>query len=109
MQSPPTPSLPPQPADLGRVCAVIVTLNIGKAIQACVEAVRTQVEHIVFIDNASTDATPAELEAIRAQHPDFIDILENHDGNLGRAQNLGILLASDSTADDAACLARISR
>ena len=86
---------PAQPPDFGRVCAIVVTLNIGPAIHACVKAAQDQVQHIVFIDNASEDGTRRELEAIRAQHPDFIDILENHDGNLGRAQNLGFLLASD--------------
>lgn len=55
--------------------AVIVTYNRRELLEECIAAVRAQthaVEHILVVDNASTDGTP---ELIRGDYPD-LELLE---------------------------------
>lgn len=49
---------------LGRVCAVVVTFNRQTLLQHCLRALLSQsypVDHILVVDNASTDGTPQML------------------------------------------------
>ena len=47
-----------------RICAVIVTYNIGEAIHPCFRSIRNQVGHVLIVDNGSSEATRQELKKI---------------------------------------------
>ncbi|MER3603731.1 MAG: hypothetical protein C4298_08345, partial [Thermus sp.] len=53
-----------------RVCAVVVTYNRKELLRECLETLRGQtrkVDHILVVDNASTDGTE---EVLRAEFPE---------------------------------------
>lgn len=85
---------------LGSICAVVVTYNIGNNFDTCFNSLRGQVDHAIIV-NTSTDegVTARALERLRAAYPDFVDIRECPENNLGMAQNMGIALALEQNYD----------
>lgn len=76
---------------LGSICAVVVTYNIGNGFDTCFNSLRGQVDHAVIINTSDDDgATARVLARIREANPDFIEVLECPENNLGMAQNMGI-------------------
>lgn len=47
-----------------RICAVIVTYNIGEAIHACFHSIFNQVGHVLIVDNGSDESTRKELDKL---------------------------------------------
>lgn len=86
-------------ADFGRICAVVVTYNIGECFRDCFFSLMGQVDHAIIIDNGSTDETPELLETLKSEHPHFFDILSNHANGLAKAQNMGISMAREQGFD----------
>lgn len=70
------------PAGGGRACAIVVTFNRLDCLKACLEAVRRQsrpVDHILVVDNSSSDGTREWL----ALQSDVEVILQGNVGNAG--------------------------
>lgn len=85
---------------LGSICAVVVTYNIGNGFNTCFNSLRGQVDHAVIVNTSSDDgATARVLQQTREAHPDFIDVLECPENNLGMAQNMGIARALELDYD----------
>ena len=62
-------------ANTGTVCAVVVTYNRRDLLEECLAALKGQsrgLDHILVVDNASTDGTP---ELVRTSHPE-VELLE---------------------------------
>ncbi|TAE32818.1 MAG: glycosyltransferase [Alphaproteobacteria bacterium] len=72
------------------ICAVVVTHNRGQDVLHVLDSIVNQVEHIVIIDNASSDATCTYLWQFAHAHPQRCHIIEHAHNNLAKAQNLGI-------------------
>lgn len=70
----------------GKICAIIVSYNIGKDIYKCFDSVIDQVNEIVIVDNASTDDTINILKDIKKKIPN-VELIENKE-NLGIAAAL---------------------
>lgn len=77
-----------------RVCAVIVTYNIGEAIHSCFRAICNQVGHILIIDNGSRESTRQELEKLGASDAVTI-ILNPQNEGLAHAFNQAVQWAKD--------------
>lgn len=85
---------------LGSICAVVVTYNIGNGFDTCFNSLRGQVDHAVIVNTSSDDgATARVLARTQAAHPEFIDVLECPENNLGMAQNMGIAHALEGDYD----------
>ncbi len=80
----------------GKICAVIVTWNIGEEFIVNVNAVLHQVDRVIIIDNGSCTKTRLMLESIWKQNSHKIDIILN-DKNAGiaSAQNQGVKRACE--------------
>ncbi len=69
-----------------RICAIIITYNPEKDLKLTIEAVKSQVERIIVIDNGSTQA---QIENVRGLRAPGLTIIENPE-NLGIATALNI-------------------
>jgi rhamnosyltransferase len=49
-----------------RICAAIVTYNIGEAIHRCFDSIKAQVGHVLIVDNGSGEPTRRELDRLAA-------------------------------------------
>lgn len=82
-----------------RVCAVVVTYNRKALLRECIEALRAQtrpVDHILVVDNASTDGT---LEMLSTEFSDLqIVPLGNNQGGAGGFHE-GVRAATAGTFD----------
>ena len=77
-----------------RICAVIVTYNIGAAIHRCFDAIRNQVGHVLIVDNGSDELTVRELHSLAAS--DFVTaILNERNEGLAHAYNQAVQWARD--------------
>jgi rhamnosyltransferase len=72
------------------VCAVVVTYNIGKRVLQGLEALLNQVEHIVVVDNNSSDNSLRLVQDFAKLHSKKIQVIFNKTNNLAAAQNIGI-------------------
>lgn len=70
----------------GKICAIIVSYNIGKDIYRCFDSVIDQVNEMVIVDNASADDTVNILRDIKKKFPN-VELIENKE-NLGIAAAL---------------------
>lgn len=86
---------PTAEAGFGRICAVIVTYNIGSDFTENFESLIHQTDHAVVIDNGSGPETLAMLEALNAKHRGFMTLVHNSENNLAKAQNIGIRKARE--------------
>lgn len=84
----------------GTICAVVVTYNIGNAFDTCFNSLKGQVDHVVIVNTSTDDGTTARaLARLAAANPDFVDVLECPENNLGMAQNMGIEQALELNYD----------
>lgn len=74
----------------GRICAVIVTYNIGESFIENFKSLQGQADHAIVIDNGSGAATLAMLSGLVEAHPGFVEVIHNTENNLAKAQNIGI-------------------
>ena len=82
-----------------KVSAIVPVFNPGDHIDDCVRTLvheqslpRDEYE-VIFVDDGSTDATPARLDALAAEHPHVrVEHIENS-GWSGRPRNLGLDMA----------------
>ena len=72
-----------------RVCAVIVTYNIGEAIHKCFDSISGQVSHIIIVDNGSDDRTRHELRKLTSAGCAEL-ILNDRNEGIARALNQGV-------------------
>ena len=84
------PSEPTSSPDATRVCAVVVTFNRCELLRVCLESVQNQsrpVDHIVVVDNHSTDGT---REMLRTEFANLsvIELPENKGGAGGFAAGM---------------------
>lgn len=85
---------------LPKIFAVIVTHNPPGDFYARIGSVVSEVGCVVIVDNASGDATRAQLDAVQAQFPGAVDVLRNPENmGLAAALNRGIRHASQEGAD----------
>jgi glycosyltransferase involved in cell wall biosynthesis len=81
-----------------KVSAVVPVFNPGSNIDKCIESLvdqslpREEYE-VIFVDDGSTDATPARLDALAAEHPHVrVEHIPNS-GWPGKPRNIGIEMA----------------
>jgi rhamnosyltransferase len=72
------------------VCAIVVTYNIGKRVLLGIESLLSQVEHIIVIDNNSSDNSLRIVQDFAENYPKQIKVVANKTNNLAAAQNVGI-------------------
>lgn len=69
-----------------KICAIIVSYNIGRDIYKCFNSVINQVNKVVIVDNGSDGETLKTLQEINQKNPE-VEIIKNF-GNLGLAAAL---------------------
>jgi rhamnosyltransferase len=72
-----------------RICAAIVTYNIGEALHRCVDAIKSQVGHVLIVDNGSGEPTRRELNRLTASDSVTVILNERNEG-LARAFNQAV-------------------
>jgi rhamnosyltransferase len=72
-----------------RICAVIVTYNIGAAIHRCFDSIQAQVGHVIIVDNGSDEVTRRELKRLAASDSVTFILNERNEG-LARAFNQAV-------------------
>lgn len=73
-----------------KIGCVIVTYNIGKDIIKTYEAIKEQVEKIIFVDNNSDDITKISIEKICKDNKECLAIFNDNNYGIAEALNLGI-------------------
>ncbi|MGW1981323.1 glycosyltransferase family 2 protein [Streptomyces collinus] len=78
-----------------KVSVVVPVYNPGPYIEECVASLLRQSLppdefEVIFVDDGSTDATPARLDALAAEHPHISVIHQENSGWSGRPRNVGI-------------------
>ena len=83
---------------MAKVSVIVPVYNPGANISECISSVLGQslapgAYEVIFVDDGSTDATPARLDALAAEHPHVrVEHIPNS-GWPGRPRNVGIDLA----------------
>jgi rhamnosyltransferase len=77
-----------------QVCAVIVTYNIGKAIQDCFHSIQSQVAHVLIVDNGSDEPTRRELNRLAVFDSTTLIFNERNEG-IAHAFNQAVEWAHD--------------
>jgi len=82
--------------NFGRICAVVVTYNIGERYQKSFDTLKNQVDKVIIVDNGSDPSTIGVLQQIQKNFKDKVNIILN-EKNVGvaKAQNIGIARAID--------------
>jgi rhamnosyltransferase len=74
------------------ICAIIVSYNIGKRINECVNSILNQVNEIVIVDNGSNSETVDELKKLELHNK--IRVIYNKDNyGIAKALNTGVRYA----------------
>ncbi|MDH6215669.1 glycosyltransferase family 2 protein [Streptomyces pseudovenezuelae] len=78
-----------------KVSVIIPVYNPGKYIQPCIDSLLKQTLsvdefEVIFVDDGSTDDTPAELDSLAAQHPHFRVVHIPNSGWPGKPRNIGV-------------------
>jgi rhamnosyltransferase len=90
----PTELDPVAPPHRSRICAVVVSYNIGEAIHRCFDAIQSQVAHVLIIDNGSGDGTRRELDKLAASDSVTLILNQRNEG-IGHAYNQAVRWARD--------------
>lgn len=87
------------------ICVVIPCYNEATQIRSVITTLPEFVDHVVCIDDASTDGTHAELQAIASDREGFMTVIK-HDTNqgVGRARVTGYTIARDEAWDIVAAM-----
>jgi rhamnosyltransferase len=72
-----------------RICAVIVTYNIGELVHCCFNSIQNQVGHVLIVDNGSDEATRRELDRLAVSDSVTLILNERNEG-LARAFNQAV-------------------
>ena len=83
----PVPALGLQPAQAGTVDAVVIGRNEGARLAACLDSLREDVRHIVYVDSGSTDGSAGMARDKGAQ---VIDLDLSQPFTAARARNAGL-------------------
>ncbi|MGW0944942.1 glycosyltransferase family 2 protein [Streptomyces sp. NPDC002623] len=78
-----------------KVSVIVPVYNPGPYLEPCVASLLRQSlppdeYEVIFVDDGSTDATPALLDALAAEHPRVRVIHEENSGWAGKPRNVGI-------------------
>jgi glycosyltransferase involved in cell wall biosynthesis len=78
-----------------KVSVIVPVYNPGRYIDDCVESLLRQslpddAYEVIFVDDGSTDGTPARLDAVAAEHPHVHVIHQENSGWSGKPRNVGI-------------------
>jgi len=78
-----------------KVSVVVAVYNPGEYIQPCIASLLNQSlpageYEVIFVDDGSTDATPAKLDEVAAQHDNVTAIHIPNSGWPGKPRNVGI-------------------
>ncbi|OIJ68876.1 glycosyltransferase family 2 protein [Streptomyces mangrovisoli] len=78
-----------------KVSVVVPVYNPGSYIEDCISSMLRQSLppdefEVIFVDDGSTDATPARLDAVAAEHPHIQVIHQANSGWSGKPRNVGI-------------------
>ncbi|MFI6334507.1 glycosyltransferase family 2 protein [Streptomyces sp. NPDC050535] len=78
-----------------KVSVIIPVYNPGKYIKPCIDSLLRQSLpaeefEVLFVDDGSTDETPAELDALAEEHPHFRVIHIPNSGWPGKPRNIGV-------------------
>ncbi|MGW0628565.1 glycosyltransferase family 2 protein [Streptomyces sp. NPDC002758] len=78
-----------------KVSVVIPVYNPGKYIQPCIDSLLRQTLpadefEVLFVDDGSTDETPAKLDGLAGEHPHFRVIHIPNSGWPGKPRNIGV-------------------
>ncbi len=77
--------------EFGRICAVVVTYNIGSRYLENFLAVKDQVDKVIIVDNGSDTHTRDVIKKIEKENKDKVEtIFYSTNYGLGKAQNAGI-------------------
>ncbi|MEU3254178.1 glycosyltransferase [Streptomyces sp. NPDC006997] len=81
-----------------KVSVVVPVYNPGRYIEECVASLLRQslppdTYEVIFVDDGSTDGTPARLDALAAEHPRVSVIHQENSGWSGKPRNVGIAAA----------------
>jgi glycosyltransferase involved in cell wall biosynthesis len=81
-----------------KVSVVVPVYNPGRYIDRCIRSILDQSlpDHefeAIFVDDGSTDGTPARLDALAARHPHIRVIHQENSGWPGKPRNVGISAA----------------
>ncbi|MFE0511424.1 glycosyltransferase family 2 protein [Streptomyces sp. NPDC058964] len=78
-----------------KVSVVVPVYNPGPCIEDCIASMLRQSLppdefEVIFVDDGSTDGTPARLDALAAEHPHIRVVHQENSGWSGRPRNVGI-------------------
>ncbi|MEU7300389.1 glycosyltransferase family 2 protein [Streptomyces sp. NPDC007206] len=78
-----------------KVSVIVPVYNPGPYIEDCITSLLRQSlppdeYEVIFVDDGSTDATPARLDALAAEHPHIHVIHQENSGWSGKPRNVGI-------------------
>ena len=90
----PTELDPVTPPHRSRICAAVVSYNIGEAIHRCFDAIQSQVGHVLIIDNGSGETTRRELDKLAASDSVTLILNQRNEG-VGHAYNQAVRWARD--------------
>ena len=90
----PTELAPAVPPHQSRICAVVVSYNIGEAIHRCIDAIQSQVGHVLIVDNGSNETTRRELDELAASDSVTLILNQRNEG-IGHAYNQAVRWARD--------------
>ncbi|RIV38575.1 glycosyltransferase family 2 protein [Micromonospora radicis] len=84
--------------DVLKVSVVVPTYNSGEHVQPLVDSLLRQSMpatefEVIFVDDGSTDDTPARLAELAAAHPNFHVLRGEHSGWPARPRNMGVAWA----------------
>ncbi|MGW1166864.1 glycosyltransferase family 2 protein [Streptomyces sp. NPDC002550] len=78
-----------------KVSVIVPVYDPGPHIEDCIASLLRQSlppddHEVIFVDDGSTDATPARLDALAAEHPHLRVIHQENSGGSGKPRNVGI-------------------
>jgi rhamnosyltransferase len=76
--------------DSNKVCAVVVTYNIGKKYIENFNSLYDQVGKVIIVDNGSGEETVEVLQDLQKKYKNVEVIFNNENLGIGAAQNIGI-------------------
>lgn len=82
-----------------KVCAVVVTYNIGKRFIENFNDLYNQVNKVIIVDNGSDIETTEVLRELQEKYENVEVIYNNRNLGLGKAQNIGIKKAMEENFD----------